>query len=82
MALLHLVSEQEATGKVKEIYEDIKTTKQIDFVPKFWQALAHNPDHLETTWQKLNAVMKPGKLDRLTKEMIALAVSIVNNCEY
>ena len=82
MALLHLVSEQEATGKVKEIYEDIKATKEIDFVPKFWQALSHNPDHLEATWQKLNAVMKPGKLDRLTKEMIALAVSIVNNCEY
>ncbi len=82
MALLHLVSEQEATGKVKEVYEDIKATKQIDFVPKFWQALAHNPEHLEATWQKLKVVMKPGKLDRLTKEMIALAVSIVNNCEY
>jgi uncharacterized peroxidase-related enzyme len=82
MALLHLVSEEEATGKVKEIYEDIKAKKEIDFVPKFWQALAHNPEHLEATWQKLNVVMKPGKLDRLTKEMIALAVSIVNNCEY
>jgi alkylhydroperoxidase/carboxymuconolactone decarboxylase family protein YurZ len=82
MALLHLVSEDEATGKVKRIYEDIKAKKQIDFVPKFWQALAHNPDHLEVTWQKLNVVMQPGKLDRLTKEIIALAVSIVNNCEY
>jgi alkylhydroperoxidase/carboxymuconolactone decarboxylase family protein YurZ len=82
MALLHMVSEQEATGKVKEVYEDIKATKQIDFVPKFWQALAQNPDHLEATWRKLSVVMKPGKLDRVTKEMIALAVSIVNNCEY
>ena len=82
MALLRLVSEEEATGKVKEVYEDIKTKKGIDFIPKFWQALAHNPDHLEATWQKLNTVMKPGKLDKLTKEIIALAVSITNGCTY
>jgi uncharacterized peroxidase-related enzyme len=82
MALLRLVSEEEATGKVKEVYEDIKAKKGIDFIPKFWQALAHNPDHLEATWQKLNTVMKPGKLDKLTKEIIALAVSITNGCTY
>lgn len=82
MALLRLVSEEEATGKVKEVYEDIKAKKGIDFIPKFWQALAHNPDHLEATWQKLNTVMKPGKLDKLTKEIIALAVSITNGCIY
>jgi alkylhydroperoxidase/carboxymuconolactone decarboxylase family protein YurZ len=82
MALLRLVSEEEATGKVKEVYEDIKAKKGINSVPKFWQALAHNPDHLEATWQKLNTVMKPGKLDKLTKEIIALAVSITNGCTY
>ena len=82
MALLRTVSEEEATGKVKEIYEDIKAKKGIDCVPKFWQALAINPDHLEATWQKLNVVMKPGKLDTLTKEIIALAVSITNGCTY
>ena len=82
MTLLRSVSEAEATGKVKEVFEDIKATKEIDFVPKFWQALANNPDHLEATWQKLKVVMKPGKLDVLTKEMIALAVSITNSCTY
>jgi alkylhydroperoxidase/carboxymuconolactone decarboxylase family protein YurZ len=82
MALLHSVSEEEATGKVKSIFEDIKATKKIDFVPRFWQALAINPDHLTATWQKLKVVMKPGKLDQLTKEIIALAVSITNGCVY
>jgi alkylhydroperoxidase/carboxymuconolactone decarboxylase family protein YurZ len=82
MTLLSTVSDAEATGKVKEVYEDIKATKGIDIVPKFWQSLAHNPDHLEATWQKLKVVMRPGKLDLLTKEIIALAVSITNNCEY
>ncbi|UCF92106.1 MAG: carboxymuconolactone decarboxylase family protein, partial [Desulfobacterales bacterium] len=80
--LLRLISEAEAAGKVKEVYEDIKATKEIDFIPKFWQALALNPDHLEATWQKLKVVMKPGKLDKLTKEIIALAVSITNGCTY
>jgi alkylhydroperoxidase/carboxymuconolactone decarboxylase family protein YurZ len=82
MSLYKTVSENEATGKVKEVYDDLKTTKGIDFVPNFWKALSINPDHLEAVWQKLKAVMKPGKLDLRTKEIIALAVSITNNCEY
>jgi len=82
MSLYSTVDEKEATGKVKEIYEDIKATKGIDFVPNFWKALSINPDHLGAVWQKLKVIMKPGKLDLRTKEIIALAVSIVNNCEY
>jgi len=82
MSLFKTVSEQEAAGKVKEVYDDIKATKGIDFVPNFWKALSISPDHLEATWKKLKAVMKPGKLDLRTKEIIALAVSITNNCEY
>jgi alkylhydroperoxidase family enzyme len=82
MSLYKTVSENEATGKVKAVYDDLKATKKIDFVPNFWKALSINPDHLEAVWQKLKAVMKPGKLDLRTKEIIALAVSITNNCEY
>jgi alkylhydroperoxidase/carboxymuconolactone decarboxylase family protein YurZ len=82
MALLRTVSDEEATGKVREVFDDIKAVKGIDFVPNFWKALAINPDHLEATWQKLKVVMQPGKLDRLTKEIIALSVSIANNCVY
>jgi len=82
MSLYRTVSEKEAKGKVRAVYEDIKATKKIDFVPNFWKALSINPDHLEATWQKLKTVMTPGKLDLLTKEIIALAVSVTNNCEY
>jgi len=82
MATVKLVSEEEATGKVRKIFEDIKKTKQIDFVPNVWRALATNPDYLESAWKKLKAVMTPGRLDMLTKEMIALAVSITNGCTY
>ena len=82
MTLFRTIPPAEATGKVKEVYEDIMATKNIDFVPNFWQALSNNPDHLSATWQKLKTVMQPGKLDVLTKEMIALAVSITNNCTY
>ena len=82
MTLLRPVSEEEATGKVKKVFNDIKATKEIDFIPRFWQALAINPDHLEATWNKLKVVMKLGKLDLLTKEIIALSVSITNGCVY
>ena len=82
MALYRTVSPAEATDKVKAVYDDIMATKEIDFIPNFWLALSNNPDHLEATWQKLKTVMKPGKLDALTKEIIALAVSVTNNCTY
>lgn len=82
MSLFAGIEEKDATGKVKEIYDEIKATKEIDFVPNFWKALSINPDHLEAVWKKLRVTMKPGKLDLLTKEIIALSVSIVNNCHY
>jgi alkylhydroperoxidase family enzyme len=82
MALVKLIDETAATGKVKAIFEDIKATKGIDRVPNIWRALANHPDHLEVTWQKLKTIMRPGKLDLLTKEIIALSVSITNGCEY
>lgn len=82
MSLFPLVTDAEATGKVREVFDDIKRTKEIDFVPDIWRALANSPDHLELTWQKLKGIMQPGKLDLRTKEIIALAVSITNGCEY
>jgi len=82
MATVRFVPEEEATGIVKEVYEDIKRTKGIDRVPNFWRALASSPPLLEQVWTELKRVMSPGKLDVLTKEMIALAVSITNSCDY
>jgi AhpD family alkylhydroperoxidase len=82
MATIRLISEAEATGKVKEIFDDFKKTRNIDFVPNYWRALAAFPDYLEATWNKYKIVMLRGKLDRLTKEIIALAVSATNGCTY
>jgi alkylhydroperoxidase/carboxymuconolactone decarboxylase family protein YurZ len=82
MAIVKLITEEEATGKVREVFEDIKATKQIESVPNIWRALANNPDHLEAAWRKLKTIMQPGKLDMRTKEIIALAVSITNSCVY
>jgi len=82
MALLRYITEEEATGKVKAIFEDIKRTKQVDRVTHPWRAMANFPDYLEITWNRLKQIMKPGKVDALTKEIIALAVSITNGCKY
>ena len=82
------VSEEAATGKVAEIYADIKRTKNIPFVPNLWRVLATNPDHLELVWGRLKAIMHPeatgrvSKLDATTREVIALAVSATNGCAY
>jgi len=82
------ISEEAATGKIAAIYADIKATKNITFVPNMWRVLATNPDHLELVWSRLKAIMhpeatgRPSKLDPLTREIIALAVSATNGCSY
>ena len=87
-ATVRLVDPNAAGGKVREIFDDILRTKQIDFVPSFWRALATNPDQLELVWRQLKALMHPeaagraGKLDPRTREIIALAVSATNGCSY
>jgi alkylhydroperoxidase/carboxymuconolactone decarboxylase family protein YurZ len=83
MASVKLISEQEAEGKVREIYDEIMSTLGIDFVPNMYKAMAAKPGFLEANWNKVKAVMvEPGKLDRLTKEIIAVSVSAVMGCEY
>ncbi len=76
------ISENEATGKVKEIYEDIKNKRQITEIPNFWKTMANSPETLERTWASLQQVMKKGALDPVVKELIYVAVSITNACEY
>lgn len=82
MPTVNLVDEVKAEPRVKAIFEDIKATKKIDRVPNIWRALANHPEHLELCWTRLKAIMAPGKLDALTKEMIAVAVSVTNSCRY
>lgn len=81
-ATVEMVEESQASAEVKAVFDDIKATKQIDFVPNFWKTLASHPPLLEETWSRLKAVMAPGHLDPLTKEMIAVAVSATNGCRY
>ena len=82
MSTVKLVEENTMQPKVRAIFADIKATKKIDRVPILWRALATNPDHLELCWTRLKAIMQPGKIDLLTKEIIALAVSVTNSCRY
>jgi AhpD family alkylhydroperoxidase len=87
-ATVRLIDEQGAGGKVREIFDDIKRTKGIDFVPALWRALATNPDQLELVWRQLKALMHPeaagrkSSLDAKTREIIALTVSATNGCSY
>jgi len=82
MSIVKLVEEQEATDEVAAIYRDIRKTFGMSFVPNLFKAIAHNPSYLRTSWERVKAVMGPGLIDRKTKEMIAVAVSAANGCDY
>ena len=82
MTIFKKISESEATGKVKEIFDEIKEARQITEIPNFWKTMANSPETLERTWRSLQQVMGKGELDPAVKELIYVAVSITNNCEY
>jgi AhpD family alkylhydroperoxidase len=82
MPTVKLVPDDSTDPIVARVFADIKATKNIDFVPAIWRALATHPPHLEACWTRLKAIMQPGKVDLLTKEIIALAVSATNSCRY
>lgn len=80
--VLPLVEYEDASPTVRAVYDDIMATRRTDWVNNFWKALAHDPDNLKRTWEALKVVMGPGALDPLTKELIYIAVSATNGCEY
>ena len=79
MANVPMVEHGEAPPEVRAVFDDIKATKKISWIPGIWRALATHPEHLELCWTRLKAIMRPGKVDLLTKEIIALAVSVTNS---
>ena len=83
MASVKMVSEQEATGRVSEVYEEIRSVLASDSVPPLYRTMAASPAILEANWNRKRAIMdEPGKLDSLTKHIIAVAVSATNGCKY
>src|SRR5262249_43383025 len=82
MPTVKLVPEDSPHPIVREQFTDIKITKKTDFAPAIGRALAPPPEHLRLCWTRLKAIMQPGKVDLLTKEIVALAVSVTNSCRY
>jgi len=82
MALVRLVEYADASTEVRSVYDDIMKTRGVDWVNNFWKALANRPAELARVWQTVKQVMAPGALDPLVKEMVYVAVSATNGCEY
>ena len=82
MPMLKMVEYEGAAPEVKAVFDDIMATRKTNWVNNFWKALAAHPPTLSRIWAGVKQVMSPGKLDPLTKEMIYVAVSVTNNCEY
>ena len=82
MPTVSLIEYEDASPAVREVYDDIRATRKTTFINNFWKALAVNAAQLARTWFAAKEVMAPGALDPLTKELIYIAVSVANKCEY
>ncbi len=82
MATIEFIEYEDASPEVRKVYDDIMATRKIDWINNFWKALAVQPELLRRTWNGVKEVMVPGVIDALTKEMIYVAVSVTNGCEY
>jgi AhpD family alkylhydroperoxidase len=82
VALVPLIEYADARPEVRSVYDDIMKTRGVDWINNFWKVLANDPKELARVWQNVKQVMAPGALDPLVKEMIYVAVSATNGCEY
>lgn len=82
MATVALLSDEDLPPEVAVVFADIRAVRGTDYVNNFWRALANDPSLLKATWGRLKDVMAPGALDPLIKEMLYVAVSTANGCEY
>lgn len=82
MATVRLMADDELSAEAVAVFEEIRAARGTDYVNNFWRALAHDPALLRATWDRLKAVMAPGALDPMVKEMVYLAVSTANSCGY
>lgn len=82
MAVVPLLGDGEAGAEALAVFDDIREKRGTDYVNNFWRALAADPALLRATWERLQAVMGPGALDPLVKEMVYIAVSVTNGCSY
>ena len=82
MSLVTLVEYADAPAEVRAVYDDIMRKRGVDWINNFWKALANDPAQLKRIWESVQQVMAPGALDPLVKEMVYVAVSATNGCEY
>jgi AhpD family alkylhydroperoxidase len=82
VSLVRIIEYADASPEVKVVYDDIMKTRGVDWINNFWKALANDPAQLARVWAQVKEVMAPGALDPLVKEMIYVAVSATNGCEY
>ena len=82
MATLGLVEYVDASPEVRAVYDDIMAVRKTDWINNFWKAIANDPAMLKRTWEDIKQIMAPGALDPLTKELVYVAVSVSNQCDY
>ena len=82
MSMLPPLDDDALGPEARAVFADIRKVRNTDFVSRFWRVLAHDPPTLVRTWHAAKEVMSPGALDPLTKELVYIAVSVTNNCEY
>jgi AhpD family alkylhydroperoxidase len=82
MSTMPILADDDLSPESRAVFDDIRATRKTEFVNNFWRALAHDPVLLKRTWESVKEVMRPGALDPLTKELVYVAVSITNACEY
>ena len=82
MSTLPVLNDNDLDESVASLFDEIRTTRKTDYVNHFWRVIANHPAQARLIWDQLQTVMAPGALDPLTKELIYVAVSAANNCEY
>ena len=81
MSYIQTIDEKDATGQLKNIYDDL--TGSIGMIPNIIKVQSLRPDLIDPLLGFIGALMMTEHgLSKTTKELIAAYVSKINSCEY
>ncbi|KAB3530449.1 carboxymuconolactone decarboxylase family protein [Alkaliphilus serpentinus] len=80
MARIKPVELSVANDEAKKIFDEFM--EQRGNVPNMFRTLAHRPQLLETAYTHFKTILSTGTVDIKLKEILAVRVSVMNECAY
>ncbi len=79
MAKIDPITVEKATPEIKKVLAELH--EYYGNIPMIYRVIVRKPDITKALFQLKKSIMESGRIDKITKEKMAVIVSIVNKCQ-